>query len=384
MSIDAKYIELLGEDRKPRALLVAYGAKVTDQLLRHWKSDSASMPKGSVSSTVVEHLGRVVPVITAALSSGNLFQVIGNPVLVEGIKAGTHTMMQSSAGALGTVVNTSTGQIAGQLVFAPSSMAAVVAPVAVWSILNGVAGTLQLQRISQRLDVITRKIESLAVRQEADALGRVIQAIRTLDEVLDEYMSTGKFTDFSTNRLAISEHVIGAVLERNRVIVENFAERARKALTNRGLEGAEQASTLLLEEGSTVIHDMQLLNGLISAQTRIFETQLYYDMVENTRYVERRMDRIRGYMDEHQEIVRGFPSISDLQSHAQQCADEMNWFRRKVWNRSTISKARNTRELSDPLQAAVDLVSVPSFAFWQDADGIHTCIHQEDDKSLGT
>lgn len=78
--------------------------------------------------------------------------------------------MQTGGASLGTVVSTSSGQIAGQLRFAPSSMAPVIAPLAVWSVLNGIAGTLQLHRINRRLDVMTRKIENLAFRQEAETL----------------------------------------------------------------------------------------------------------------------------------------------------------------------------------------------------------------------
>ena len=70
-------------------------------------------------------------------------------------------------------------------------------------------------------------------------------------------------------RLAIVEQEIGSVLERNKLIVEYFAERAKAIQNTKKTQGAELSSALLQEEGSTTIHDMQLLSGLISAQSRI-------------------------------------------------------------------------------------------------------------------
>lgn len=376
MADDARYIELVGQDGRPKALLVGYGSNCSRHIIERWRQRPQESPRGNINASVVDQISRALPTaLSAGLTSGSVFQVVGTPALVEGIRAGTHALMQTGGASLGTVVSTSSGQIAGQLRFAPSSMAPVIAPLAVWSVLNGIAGTLQLHRINRRLDVMTRKIESLAFRQEAETLGRVFQAIKTLDDLLDEYFHTGAFTQPAMTRLAIVEQEIGSVLERNKLIVEYFSERARVIQGTRGTQGAEQSATLLQEEGSTTIHDMQLLSGLISAQSRIQEAHLFYSLMENPNYVDRHLEKMQGRVEEHKAIISGFPSITELQNHARQCVDEMNWFQKNIFNRSTVSRVGQTEAIRDPFTSSQSLLNaIPSYCFWRDENGLNVRI----------
>jgi len=376
MAEDARYIELVGQDGKPKALLVGYGKNCSKHIIERWQQRPQESPRGNIHASIVDQVSRAIPtVISAGLANGSVFQVVGTPALVEGIKAGTHTLMQTGGASLGTVVSTSSGQIAGQLRFAPSSMAPVIAPMAIWSVLNGIAGTLQMQRINRRLDVMTRKLENLAFRQEAETLGRVFQAIKTLDDLLDEYFHTGVFTQPAMTRLAIVEQEIGSVLERNKLIVEYFAERARVIQNAKGNQGAEQSSVLLQEEGSTTIHDMQLLSGLISAQSRIQEAHLFYALMENPNYVDRHLEKMQNRVEEHKKVISGFPSISELQNHARQCVNDMNWFEKNIFNRSTVSNVRQSENIRDPFVAGQNsLNAIPSYCFWKDENGINVKI----------
>ena len=369
---DARYIEIIGQDGSSKALLVGYGLESSKHIIDRWRQRPQESPSGNISASVVDQLSKAIPIVSSSLANGSLFQVVGTPALVEGIKLGTHTLMQTGGASLGTVVSTQTGQIAGQMRFAPSTMAPVIAPFAIWSVLNGIAGTLQLQRINKRLDVMTRKIESLSFRQEADALGRVFQAIKTLDAVLDEYFFTGNFTHLATERLAIAEQEVGAVLERNKLIVENFAQRAKEIQNKRGINGAENSSTLLQEEGSTIIHDVQLLSSLISAQCRIQEAHLFYDLMQNTNYVDRRIELMQSHIEEHKSIIGGFNAISELKNHAKQCVNEMNWFQRNFSNNSTVNKVNQIGNLQDPFATSTKTIDVvPSYCFWRDENGLN-------------
>ena len=369
---DARYIEIIGQDGSSKALLVGYGLESSKHIIDRWRQRPQESPSGNISASVVDQLSKAIPIVSSSLANGSLFQVVGTPALVEGIKLGTHTLMQTGGASLGTVVSTQTGQIAGQMRFAPSTMASVIAPFAIWSVLNGIAGTLQLQRINKRLDVMTRKIESLSFRQEADALGRVFQAIKTLDAVLDEYFFTGNFTHLATERLAIAEQEVGAVLERNKLIVENFAQRAKEIQNKRGINGAENSSTLLQEEGSTIIHDVQLLSSLISAQCRIQEAHLFYDLMQNTNYVDRRIELMQSHIEEHKSIIGGFNAISELKNHAKQCVNEMNWFQRNFSNNSTVNKVNQIGNLQDPFATSTKTIDVvSSYCFWRDENGLN-------------
>lgn len=369
---DARYIEIIGQDGSSKALLVGYGLESSKHIIDRWRQRPQESPSGNISASVVDQLSKAIPIVSSSLANGSLFQVVGTPALVEGIKLGTHTLMQTGGASLGTVVSTQTGQIAGQMRFAPSTMASVIAPFAIWSVLNGIAGTLQLQRINKRLDVMTRKIESLSFRQEADALGRVFQAIKTLDAVLDEYFFTGNFTHLATERLAIAEQEVGAVLERNKLIIESFAQRAKEIQNKRGINGAENSSTLLQEEGSTIIHDVQLLSSLISAQCRIQEAHLFYDLMQNTNYVDRRIELMQSHIEEHKSIIGGFNAISELKNHAKQCVNEMNWFQRNFSNNSTVNKVNQIGNLQDPFATSTKTIDVvPSYCFWRDENGLN-------------
>lgn len=369
---DARYIEIIGQDGSSKALLVGYGIQSSKLIIDRWRQRPQGSPSGNISASVVDQISRAIPIVSSSLANGSLFQVVGTPALVEGIKAGTHKLMQTSGAYLGTVVSTQTGQIAGQMRFEPSTMAPIVTPCAIWSVLNGIAGTLQLQRINKRLDVMTRKIESLSFRQEADALGRVFQAIKTLDAVLDEYFFTGNFTHLATERLAIAEQEVGSVLERNKLLVENFAQRAKEIQNKRGVNGAENSSALLQEEGSTVIHDVQLLSGLISAQSRIQEAHLFYDLIQNPTYVERRMETMQSRIEEHKSILQGFNVISELKNHAQLCIDEMKWWEKHLLNRSTVNQVNQIASFQDPFATSTKNIDVvPSYCFWRDENGLN-------------
>jgi len=148
---DARYIEIIGQDGSSKALLVGYGLESSRHIIDRWRQRPQESPSGNISASVVDQLSKAIPIVSSSLANGSLFQVVGTPALVEGIKLGTHTLMQTGGASLGTVVSTQTGQIAGQMRFAPSTMAPVIAPFAIWSVLNGIAGTLQLQRINKRL-----------------------------------------------------------------------------------------------------------------------------------------------------------------------------------------------------------------------------------------
>ena len=369
---DARYIEIIGQDGSSKALLVGYGLESSKHIIDRWRQRPQESPSGNISASVVDQLSKAIPIVSSSLANGSLFQVVGTPALVEGIKLGTHTLMQTGGASLGTVVSTQTGQIAGQMRFEASTMAPVIAPFAIWSVLNGIAGTLQLQRINKRLDIMTRKIESLSFRQEADALGRVFQAIKTLDAVLDEYFFTGNFTHLATERLAIAEQEVGAVLERNKLIVENFAQKAKEIQNKRGVNGAENSSTLLQEEGYTIIHDVQLLSGLISAHSRIQEAHLFYDLMQNTNYVDRRIELMQSRIEEHKSIIGGFNAISELKNHAKQCVNEMNWFQRNFSSNSTVNKVNQIANLQDPFDTSTKIIDVvPSYCFWRDENGLN-------------
>lgn len=375
----ARFIELVGDNNKVQAILIGYSREWSKNIINRWKQRPTETPTGNLNRLVVDQLSKAIPAIPSFLQNGSLFQVVGtSPAIQEGLKNGTYSLMQSGGASLGTVVSSSSHKIVGHLKFAPSSMAPVVTPFVVWSILNGIAGTIQLQRINKRLDVMMRKIERLEIRQEAEVLGRVLQAIQTLEDLLAEYSYAGNFTSLMMQRLAIAEQEVGSVLQRNKILIDRFTEQAKITRQSRGKQGAEKVATFLHEEGSTAIHDMQLLVGLISAQSRIYQAYLYYALQENPNDVNRRMADTQRRNEEFQILISGLPSITELKGYAEQCLQEMNWFEKNVFNRSTQQQVKKLDEIEDPfaLQQSFESGIAPSYCFWQEQDDLNIRINQ--------
>ena len=339
---DARYVPLLGSDGSPIALLVAYGRKCSGHILDRWQQRPAEAPSGTINAGIIDHISRLMPtIIPDAIANGNLFQVVGTPTLMKGLNAGTHTLMQTSTGTLGTVVSTSSGQIAGQMRFAPAtSLAPVVSPLALCSLLNVVAGTMQLRRINQKLGTMVRQIERLSFRQEAGVLGGVLASLKILDNLIAEYQHVGSFSSASMDRLALAEHEIGSIYERNRILIDRFANQAQKVRESKGRNGVDQTTTLLQEEGETAMHDMSLLTILIAAQSKIDQLLLYNDMAHQPGFAEQRLAMVHERTLEHRSVINGFPSVVSLEQHARQCLGEMNWFQKNIFSRSSVDKVR--------------------------------------------
>jgi hypothetical protein len=368
---DARYIQLLSNGGVPSALLVAYSKSSTNHILDRWKARPQEAPKGRINPELVDLVSRAVPAVAESLSKGNLFQIVGTPELLRGINAGTHALMQTSTGTLGTVVNTSSGQIAGQLRFAPSAkLAPAVGPVMAWSLLNAVAGTIQLQRIDAKLGLLVRQIEKLSYRNEAEVMGRISVSLQVLDELLDEYRCHGSLNSMAIGRLVAAEQEVGAVYERNKMLIEDFASRAGGVLGLGGKSGAEWATRLVEEDGEAFLHDVQVLSALMIARNRVTQLQIYNDLAEQPSYVDSRLARAANRIETHKEILLKCTAVDALKVHAGQCASEMNWFQRNLFGRTTARRAReiSSAGLIEDLSApTIDLT--PGLCFWQDSGG---------------
>jgi hypothetical protein len=368
---DAKYIQLLADDGVPSALLVAYSKPCTNNILERWRARPQEEPKGRVNSGLVDLVSRAIPAVAESLSKGNLFQIVGTPELLRGINAGTHALMQTSTGTLGTVVNTSSGQIAGQLRFAPSTkLAPTVGPFMAWSLLNAVAGTIQLQRIDTKLGLLFRQIEKMSYRNEAEVMGRIAVSLQILDELLDEYRCNGSLNSMAIGRLVAAEKEVGAVYERNKMLIEDFASRAVGILSLGGRGGAEQATRLVEEDGEAFLHDIKLLSALMIARNRVTQLQIYNDLAEQPAYVDSRLARAASRIETHKEILVKCTAVDALKMHAGQCALEMNWFQRNLFGRATARKAKEISSsglIEDLTAPTIDVT--PGLCFWQESGG---------------
>lgn len=374
----SQWIELHDANGDAQAALIRFSAEdsrnILNQLSATDYSDGERTLASRIGDSVVDQLSNASSVVATGLQAGQVFQVVGTPALVEGLKSGTYTMMTTAQGSLGTVTSASTGQIAGQLRFAQASLAPVLAPVVVYQVLHAIAGTSQLKKINKRLDTFQRSLERLNARGEAEILGQVRHSMRKLDDIRVEHETTGMFTRDMELRLALVERDIGSIMERNAVLVETFRGKTHGVFTLRGKQGAVTAATLLNEEGGQALHDMDLFTALMAADLGIQEMRLRLAMEQAPKDAGRRMENIREKVHEYREVIKSLPSLEGVRSHAEECVDEMGWWQRKVLARSVVKDVKSLQARDIAARAAVlpnpDKQLQPSYVFWKDKQGV--------------
>ncbi|MCK6587253.1 MAG: hypothetical protein L6Q76_06680 [Polyangiaceae bacterium] len=383
-----EWIELVGPDGSPQAILARFNAEESRRVLENLTRTEFALGRvphgGNVGPAVVDHLAKASPFVLAGLQGGQVFKVVGTPALVSGLRDGTMTLASTSEGALGTVLQRSSGKIAGQLRFAQASLAPVVTPLLAVQIFHGIAGTAQLSKINARLDGMQRSLERESIRQEAATLGNVRHALHVLDDILAERATTGTFSSDMLMRLARVEEVIGSVVERNLILIEGIRQKLQAIVQRSGKDGAVHASAFLNEEGPQAVHDMRLLVAVMMADHRVDEARLYYALEHAPTDVERRLARIREKAVEYSRAINSLPMLGELQQHARACVEEMGWWERNLTSRGVVREVERAAALpltSAPRQSAAKASETsPSYVFWQDSNGqIHVKLLAEGD-----
>ena len=358
--------------------LLAYSSQQSQQLIEHFKNrqlhSSQLWHQGTLNAAVVDQLGSTSALIATGLQAGQLFRVIGPPGLVSQVASGAYNMVQTSTGALGTVVNGS-GKFVGQLRFASGGAALpVLAPMVAYQLLHAIVGTQQLNEINQRLANIEHTLQELYVRQEAAVLGEIHYAINVLDDVLSSRLHTGIFSPEAIGRLALAEKTILSILERNRLLVERFREKASHIKSKTGKRGARSAAELLKADGAQAVHDTQCLVGLIAADLKLEQALLLLAMQNNPADMGRRQERIQTKMQAHCKAVENLPSVKEIEHHAEACLKAMHWWDQLLDFGQTSREVRASKQLNlkdvQP-QPKVLQQSLNGYVFWRDQEGTH-------------
>ena len=362
------------EMRSPRGggttALLRYSPQESERVRNHIEkrqlTDTAAWHGGNIGSAIVDQLAGASSLVASGLRAGQLFQVIGP-------SDGSLELAKAVGGGFrGYFTRPGGGAIIRHAKLLKASGTLVMAPVLAWQILHAIAGTTQLRAINRRLDVMQRALESLQARQEATVLGEVIHALSKLDDVLQEHRNTGTFTRDMETRLAHAEGYIGSILERNRILVERFRKRAVEGHRLKGNTGAIRASSILSEEGSTAVSDMNMLVALATAHLRVGEARLYHAMEYNPADLQRRLDTVTATVEDYRQMLQDLPSVEHLESHLQDCVEEMGWWQRKVFARA----ARKGRDQVSSLQlrdidipARAENQQGSSYVFWREESG---------------
>jgi hypothetical protein len=385
----ASFTELQDPQGHTVGALLQYSPEQSQQLANHFRSLSLHSPnawhQGKLNPAVVDQMGAASAVVASGLQMGQMFRVVGPPELVSGLSKGIYQMVQSGGGSLGTVSKVAGGGFAGQLRFAQASAFPILAPVVAYQVLHAIVGTQQLNQINQRLAHMEKTLEELHVRQEAEIMGEIYYAINVLDDIQAERMHTGVFTADASNRLALVEKNILAILERNRLLVERFRDKTKTTKSHRGRQGARSAAELLKSDGAQAVHDMQCLIGLIAADLKLEQLLLLLAMQNNPADVGRRQDRIRDKMQKHEQALENLPSVQELERHADACLRAMRWWEKLTDFGQTSKEVKDSQsfgiEDAKPALSALK-PSLNGYVFWQDKEGIQVFSMPGDDLRL--
>lgn len=382
-TLTGEWIEMRAPRGSRTAALLRYSPQESGRIRKHFEkrqlTEAAAWHGGNLGSTIVDQLASASSLVASGLRAGEMFQVIGPIDAIAGLKDGTLEFAKATGGGLrGWVTKPGGGGIVRHVKLAKASGTLVMAPVLAWQVLHAIAGTTQLREINRRLDVMQRTLESLQARHEATVVGEVIHAVRALDDILQERTNTGTFTRDMETRLSHAEQSIGSILARNRILVEQFRKKTVEGHRLKGKTGAMRAGSILLEEGGTAVSDMKMLAGLAAADLRVGEARLYHAMEHNPADLQRRLDAVTAKVDDYREMLRNLPSVERLESHLQDCVEEMGWWQKKVFARDA-RKGRNQvsslqlRDVDIPVRARENPHD-SNYVFWRDKSG-DTHIH---------
>ncbi len=365
------FIPLLTDGGEERGAILVHGDETRDLLIReftlHPKADVAPHG-GSISSYFADQLGASAGLVNAALQSRQLLQVVGSPQVLAGLKSGSLSVMRSAGQMTGTVVSNATQKIAGQLRFAPANIAKIVGPLAIWQILNAVAGVSHLQRINVKLEALQKGIERLTIRLQAKTYGQLISAVAILEELSKQHAITGTFSPDMTVKLALAERDIRSALAEQRLLVQRFDDSSKQILQGAGgKQGASRCNQLLKEESSEFLIDAKLLIAASRASVLTSEVWIRHDLEHNPRHVSIRLRDLKREIETIYNTVSPLEILEKLQEYAVDCLEEMNWFSRNIFNRGLKKdiQSRTLQQQSD-CEKTLRSAGTPSVVIWKD------------------
>jgi hypothetical protein len=241
-----------------------------------------------------------------------------------------------------------------------------MAPIVAWQILHAVAGVSQLQKINARLDSLQRGIERLTFRQQARTLGQLAAAVATLEDLSEQFRASGSFSNDMIVRLALADRDIQSALAEQRFLVQRFEELASRLVRDTsGKEGAVKANQILKEEATEFLLDAKILTTASKASLLSSQAWLRHDLEHNPRNVGRRLKDLEQEIEEARDIVNPLMALDELAGHAKKCIEEMNWFQKRIFNRS-LAKEIHMRTSATEAPIEVDNVAnSPNVLVWK-------------------
>jgi len=362
------FLPLINERTEENGAIIFHSDAVKDIILDSIANNiDGPIHGGNLAFFFGDQLCSSSTIVYSALQSRQLLQIVGTPEALNGLRNGTMSILKSSGNITGTVTNTETKKFAAQLRFAPASATKVLAPIAVWQILNAVAGVSQLQKINTKLEALQKGIERLNFRMQAKSYGQLASAISTLESISRQLNITGTFSHDMVVRLSLAERDIRSCLAEQRLLVERFENIASSLKKNtKGVSGAQSCNDLLKEERTEFLIDANLLTAATRASVLCSEAWLRHDLEHNPGYVSSRLKMLEEEIEFTYATVSPLVQLYELQEHARACVHEMDWFNRTIFKRSLVQEIQEYERFNLDIQESNVYNMIPSALIWKD------------------
>lgn len=370
---EGTYVPLLDDKGQEQGAVLIHTAPTKDEILSLLDAGSLEAARshgGSVGPFLWDQVAGGAATLNASLQSGRLLQIVGDPSLLEGVKTGALKILRHSTDGslMSTVANAGSAKFTGHVGFAPASCAPIVAPLAAWQVLHAVAGVAQLRKINARLDSLQRGIERMSFRLQAKTLGEISAAVATLEELNEQLKITGTFSQDMVIRLALADRDIQAAFSEQQLLVERFTQDGERILRDsRSKQRAVQINALLKEEAPQFLIDAKILMAASRASVLSGQAWLRHDLEHNPRNTGNRLRGLKEEMDELHRLIDPLTTISELDSHAKACIEELGWFERKIFSRGLANEVKGRTVTAPGRQKANEGAAVPTVLVWRSA-----------------
>lgn len=321
--------------------------------------------------------------VASAAFSSSLFMATANPA----------TLMALGNG-VGSAVMGAGGIVAQAPFIAIASSIPVVAPILALQALSTAVIMQQFKLVDRKLDTISRTLDRVIARIEATHAGELLAASRIVDDVYQQYIFEGAFSNDMIVRLALAERDARALAARFRQLVEareipSAGELHEVQQTNYDAHSAMLASLVELRVSYLrVCIDMQENPKSVSHSTDHLKHSID-DGIAFWEYLQNRSQAIKAAIRELEQRRQGL-GWQDKLPGGERASVEKELVKLKASYALTmeseleitsefhalVDAARSTREAieaSSPMSGATS----PTLVYWKDDVGEHSFVTEE-------
>lgn len=221
----------------------------------------------SMGPAVIDALAKAVPLIAQAIRLRRVFEVIGPPEVLAGLKAGSLVLTPAkSGGLLGAVRAAGGGRIIAQARFAPVKLVSAIGPQVAFALVSAAVGQVHMAEITRELAAINSKLDRVIEAQQAERHGRLAGAIERIAELSAAFRETGAVSDDVYARLVAAEGDLRATRNELLHLHQGYMRRT-ESLAGGTLAPFNEALKSLR---ATELHDASLL---LAAEATMLELE---------------------------------------------------------------------------------------------------------------